>query len=318
MVVVLDTGLLPVGERIDAAQDLLADKEIPAINQLGTVAGQLWHRFTVWDLGVGVHVTQFVGTGLSVLRGDKQLRIAAPERVGLGVQLTGSGTFSHCGADQVLSVGELSLTDGTSTSDYSSTGIGGSKVVIFDYDQLALPVETVRSAATRLQSSPLYGLVTAHIAALGAEGDIEPGPARIMLKSATTQLVRALITTAAADPRQHGDLHDTLYLRIAAYVEEHLGDPGLSPDQIARAHNISVRHLYNIWSARGISLSQWIIGTRLEGAYADLARQGRAVPIAVVAHRWGFTSPAHFTRRFRAAYGMSPREWQQTNDRQAP
>ncbi|WP_458686341.1 helix-turn-helix domain-containing protein [Nocardia tengchongensis] len=318
MVVVLDTGLLPMGDRIDAAQDLLADTEIPSINRLGTVAGQLWHRFTVWDLGDGVHATQVIGTGLGVLRGAKQLRVAAPERVGIGVQLTGSGTFSHCGADQVIDVGELSLTDGTSASDYSSTGIGGTKVVIFDYNQLALPVETVRSAATRLKSSPLYGLVTAHIAALGEEGDIDPGPARIMLKSATTQLVRALITTAAADPRQHDDLHDTLYLRIAAYVEQRLRDPGLNPDQIARAHNISVRHLYNVWSARGISLSQWIIHARLEGAHADLARLGRTVPITVTAQRWGFTSPAHFARRFRAAYGMSPREWQQTNDRQTP
>ncbi|MFB8005260.1 helix-turn-helix domain-containing protein [Nocardia sp. NPDC056000] len=312
MVVVLDTGLLPASERIEAAQDLLSDTEIPSINRLGSVAGQLWHRFTVWDLGEGVHATQVVGTGLSVLRGDKQLRVAAPERVGLGVQLTGSGTFSHCGADQVIEVGELSLTDGTSVSDYSSSGIGGSKVLIFDYDQLALPIETVRSAAPRLKSSPLYGLVSAHIAALGEEGDIEPGPARIMLKSATTQLVRALITTAAADPRQHADLHDTLYLRIAAYVEQHLGDPGLNAEQIARAHNISVRHLYNVWSARGIPLSQWIISARLEGARADLARQGRTVPIAVVGRRWGFANPAHFARRFRDAYGMSPREWQQS------
>lgn len=318
MVVVLDTGLLPVRERIDAGQDLLDDNEIPSINRLGGFADQLWHRFTLWDLGTGVHVTQVVGTGLRVLRGDKQLRMAAPERVGVAVHLAGPGTFSHCGADQVVGVGDLSLTDGTSTSDLSIPGIGGVKVVIFDYDQLALPVETVRSAATRLKSSPLYGLVAAHIAALGEEGAVEPGPARIMLQSATTQLMRALITTAAADPRQREDLHDTLYLRIAAFVEERLGDPGLNPEQVARAHNISVRHLYNIWSARGVPLSQWIISARLEGAYADLARQGRAVPIAAVARRWGFTSPAHFARRFRAAYGMSPREWQQTNDRQAP
>ncbi|WP_067823464.1 helix-turn-helix domain-containing protein [Nocardia inohanensis] len=318
MVVVLDTGLLPLNERIDAGQDLLDDHEIPSINQLGAYAGQLWHRFTVWDLGLGVHVTQVVGTGLRVLRGDKQLRAAAPERVGIGVHLRGPCTFSHCGAEQVIGVGELSLTDGTSTSDLSIPGIGGAKVVIFDYEQLALPVETVRNAAPRLKSSPLYGLVAAHIAALGEEGALDPGPARIMLQSATTQLMRALITTAAADPRQQEDLHNTLYLRIAAYIEQRLWDPALNPEHIARAHNISVRHLYNIWSTRGISLSQWIIGARLEGARADLARQGRAVPITVVAHRWGFTSPAHFARRFRAAYGMSPREWQQTNDRQAP
>ncbi|MFF2198440.1 AraC family transcriptional regulator, partial [Streptomyces sp. NPDC058157] len=29
-----------------------------------------------------------------------------------------------------------------------------------------------------------------------------------------------------------------------------------------------------------------------------------------VAQRWGFVSPSHFSRAFRAAYGMTPREWQ--------
>ncbi|WSV42983.1 AraC family transcriptional regulator [Streptomyces sp. NBC_01077] len=28
-----------------------------------------------------------------------------------------------------------------------------------------------------------------------------------------------------------------------------------------------------------------------------------------MAARCGFTSPSHFTRRFRAAYGVTPREW---------
>ncbi|MFJ9520782.1 AraC family transcriptional regulator [Kitasatospora sp. NPDC101801] len=29
----------------------------------------------------------------------------------------------------------------------------------------------------------------------------------------------------------------------------------------------------------------------------------------MVARRWGFVNPAHFSRVFRAAYGVSPREW---------
>ncbi|MGW0964073.1 AraC family transcriptional regulator [Streptomyces gelaticus] len=32
--------------------------------------------------------------------------------------------------------------------------------------------------------------------------------------------------------------------------------------------------------------------------------------MAAVAQRWGFVSPSHFSRAFRATYGMSPREWQ--------
>jgi AraC-like DNA-binding protein len=53
---------------------------------------------------------------------------------------------------------------------------------------------------------------------------------------------------------------------------------------------------------------------RLEGARRDIAKDG-APGIAAVARRWGFSDPTHFGRRFRTAYGISPKEWRQV---QAP
>ncbi|MET8878043.1 helix-turn-helix transcriptional regulator [Nocardia sp. NPDC004604] len=315
MVVVLDTGSLPVAERVDAVQDAVANTEIPAINRFGAHHGELWHRLSVWDLGAGVHATRVEGTGLSVTRGPKHIRAAAPERVGLGLQLGARGRFSHCGMDAILGVGKLGLTDGTSASDYACRGIGGTKLVIIDYEQLGLRVDIVRAAVTRLEASPLYGLVIAHIAALGEEGDIPAGPAQLMLGSATTQLVRALITTAADARPQRDDLHDTLYLRMTNFAQQHLGDPTLDAEKIARAHHISLRQLYSIWAAQGVSPRQWIMTSRLEGARADLARHGTTVAVSAVARKWGFVNAAHFTRRFRDAFGISPREWQRTHNR---
>ncbi|MFI2270975.1 AraC family transcriptional regulator [Catenuloplanes sp. NPDC020197] len=31
--------------------------------------------------------------------------------------------------------------------------------------------------------------------------------------------------------------------------------------------------------------------------------------VAAVARRWGLTDAAHYSKAFRAAYGLSPREW---------
>lgn len=45
-------------------------------------------------------------------------------------------------------------------------------------------------------------------------------------------------------------------------------------------------------------------------------RGGRT--IAAVANRWGFMSATHFSRVFRAAYGMSPSEWRDTVGRGTP
>ncbi|MFC3572373.1 helix-turn-helix transcriptional regulator [Streptomyces yaanensis] len=80
---------------------------------------------------------------------------------------------------------------------------------------------------------------------------------------------------------------------------------------IADAHNMSVRYLHKLFEQEEITVSRWILRQRLERCRRDLLRAtGTAPTVARVARRWGFVSPSHFSRAFRAAYGMSPREWQ--------
>jgi AraC-like DNA-binding protein len=38
---------------------------------------------------------------------------------------------------------------------------------------------------------------------------------------------------------------------------------------------------------------------------------GQVRTIAATAHACGFTDPAHFSRRFRQTYGITPRQWQE-------
>ncbi|MFF4035109.1 helix-turn-helix domain-containing protein [Streptomyces sviceus] len=106
--------------------------------------------------------------------------------------------------------------------------------------------------------------------------------------------------------------------RILEYVELHLTDPDLSPEAIARAHHISVRYLHKLFKDEGATVGRWILRRRLEECRRDLMRYGPGSrTIAAVAGRWGFLSATHFSRVFRAAYGMSPREWRDTAGRGA-
>ncbi|MEW1777208.1 helix-turn-helix domain-containing protein [Streptomyces sp. NPDC086777] len=52
----------------------------------------------------------------------------------------------------------------------------------------------------------------------------------------------------------------------------------------------------------------------MEACRRDLAH-GEAVSLSIVAvaQGWGFTSAAHFSRVFRAAYGCPPSEWRDTH-----
>lgn len=112
--------------------------------------------------------------------------------------------------------------------------------------------------------------------------------------------------------------HSPVLARILEYVELHLTDPDLSPEVIARAHHISVRYLHKLFKDEGTTVGRWILRRRLEECRRDLMRYGRGGrTIAAVAGRWGFLSATHFSRVFRSAYGMSPREWRDTAGRGA-
>jgi len=98
--------------------------------------------------------------------------------------------------------------------------------------------------------------------------------------------------------------------RIRNHIDRRLRDPALSPEAIAKAHHISVRYLHRLFEGEGITVGRLIQQRRLEECARELARRGRTIPtVSAVAQRWGFVSPSHFSRAFRATYGVSPREW---------
>ena len=237
------------------------------------------------------------------------------EAVSFGTQLSGQTIKTIGERCQVFSPGEISLTDFSSPFQWRSADASTTMSLRFTYAGLCLPPEAIRSAAGDLATSPLYELFQTHVLQLYRllEGDI-PASAAESLGSATLELARAVIATVGRDDLARNDVaNEALVTRIEAYVQQHLADPALSPESIAQAHHISVRQLYKLWSDKELGLAEWIMRGRLEGARRDIARGG-SPGIGAVARGWGFSDATHFGRRFRAAYGISPREWRRVHD----
>jgi len=95
--------------------------------------------------------------------------------------------------------------------------------------------------------------------------------------------------------------------RVRQLIALHYHDPALSPSLIAARMGISARTLHAHMALHGTSFGAELMGYRLERAHALLrgARMG-ATTVMEVAVRCGFVSAAHFSRRFRARYGVSP------------
>lgn len=101
-----------------------------------------------------------------------------------------------------------------------------------------------------------------------------------------------------------------LVLTIRSFIGSNLHDPRLTPGAVAAAHHISARHLHRLFHQEGTTVAALIRNLRLERACRDLVDPRLAdTPVHTIAARCGFGAPAHFSRVFRAAQGMSPRDF---------
>ncbi len=99
-------------------------------------------------------------------------------------------------------------------------------------------------------------------------------------------------------------------LRIINYIEAHLGDPDLTPMRVADACKMTARYLHHLFSQESETVARYILRRRLEECSRALklpTQQARTV--TSIAFDFGFNSPTHFGRVFRARYGVTPREY---------
>lgn len=105
-------------------------------------------------------------------------------------------------------------------------------------------------------------------------------------------------------------MRETLRDRIKAYIVANIRDPDLSIDKIARHFSCSKRNLHKVFRDEGSTLNKFLWSIRLErcrDALRDESLCNRS--ITEIAYMWGFNNSSHFSRVFRAQFGISPREF---------
>ncbi len=173
------------------------------------------------------------------------------------------------------------------------------------------------SDVQRITASPLRpdqalgGLLSVLLSGLADNAaSYRPHTGELLARNVADLLTVLAGERAGRPPQQSPSGDATTVLRIKAFIGRHLADPGLTPEAVARAHHISVRYLHKLFESEDTTVSRWIRGRRLEACRKELTgRRAADTTIAAVAHRWGFANAAHFSRVFRAAYGMTPTQW---------
>lgn len=230
---------------------------------------------------------------------------------------SGSVSFHGGGVTQRARAGEMALT--RSCSPFVAEcfpGAGGwheALHVIFEADLLRGESEPGMNTwpAGRGALAIAAGLFTD---AFENEGALQPASSARLAEAALQLVERGIAGSAAvADlPERAGEqrLRD-----ILRFIDVQLTNPTLSRAMTAQHCRVSERHLATLLERQGTTFSEIVWRRRIERARQWLTADDAVdVTIAEIAYGLGFKSPAHFTRKFRQTYGVSPRMFRAGGD----
>lgn len=100
--------------------------------------------------------------------------------------------------------------------------------------------------------------------------------------------------------------------QVVDYVEAYLTED-LSLNDLALVAGISKFHFTRLFKqAFGLTPHRYLMKRRVERAALALKDDGEGGAIAPIAHQFGFTDQSHFTRVFKQAKGMTPKQFLKT------
>lgn len=179
-------------------------------------------------------------------------------------------------------------------------------VLTWPRDRVDLDADVSRGATARpLGGGPLGGIVGRMLADT-VLAPPEPAGGRRLADE-----LSALVGTT------FGGLHDgealsaagaaDLRCRVATYVADHVEDPDLDVDDVARAHFVSVRTLHRAFAGADMTVGSLIRRLRLAHARHRLIdpRDGD-LSVTEIAHACGFADLPTFSRGFKHEYQESP------------
>ncbi len=262
----------------------------------------------------GIDIARISSNADKITRSRTQVANTNDSYCFLIAQISGRSMMRQNGHEVFLEKNDITLIDSGRPSDFRFDGISTQLSV-------HLPRKTVenklrgRNIPCAMQIPDKTGLgaiVTNFVTHLYDRAEHFSATQATGLRDAVLDLTYAAIledTPLAHDPTvSQATLSQIIH--VQNFILARLPDPTLTPSSVAAAYGISTRHLHRNFNRIGTSVGEWIRQRRLEKCREDLADQRFAGHgIIQIAFHWGFNDASHFSRAFKAEFGLSPREF---------
>lgn len=287
-------------------------------------------RATHYAYGIGAGTLNLV-TAQShlVQKGRAEIAASSEDCYYLNFQMAGECRIAQNGADIVLGPGDVGLFDSSRSFSLHHERFPELKVA-----SLMLPKQSFGNYSPNpqqrtpelLSRHPVYGRLIAEAmqtlvetAAAGTHADLEDLQ---MLIASLVELagrpasgpdsasIRSGLGTRTNTPSDEGARRAAQLLRIKRIIRARCTTPGYSVAACAAEAGLSERYIHRLFAGDEDSFGTYLINQRLNAATGMLRHPGSAhLPLSTIALETGFADPSHFTRAFRARYGMTPGDW---------
>lgn len=256
-----------------------------------------------------IMVSHVATSGIAVDRTARQAAHANSDDIHLTFQLGAPGVVRQDGREVRVAAGSVTTyaTDRAYQLDYSAPG-QRQLLVQVSKRALGIPVELVELSCERLLVTAPGAADTLLATLEETRGSTEPAGTAETVRDLAGTMIRSSLAGTRILPTTRGGMLAT----VRSFMRGNLHAADLDVTQIAEAHYISRRFLYELFEPLEETPAEYLRRLRLHRAAALLAAPGSRVTITEVAESCGFGDPTTFTRAFHREFGMLPREYRAT------
>jgi AraC-like DNA-binding protein len=303
------TEALPPNRQFDAWREVIVDAhlswDIPKIACERFPAHMHQHRID------GLRLTDCTASA-RVSGSRTRAQIAHDDEAYLTVVMIaqGSETLSFGGdREMCLTEGMFTLWDSTRPMAFTTGDSLRQMSLLVPEAQLLRRIPRVRDLVGRPMDGRhgVGGLFMDHFRALMQRLGELPASNRNTVLEATLDLLTLCLGEhpALPAPRQR----QLTLEQVKNHIEAHLTDPSLGVAALARRFRMTERNIHKLFEETGATVSAHIRARRLAMCRRDLEGTTLAArQIGEIASHWGFADASHFSKVFRAAYGLSPKD----------
>jgi AraC family transcriptional regulator, positive regulator of tynA and feaB len=260
-----------------------------------------------------VGLVLFSNSPMGVSRTPRQIAQAISDELFVCRQMSGLLALEQNGRETATEAGDVTLID--PLIPYRGKFSRDSNVLVLRVPRRALEARVggtremvLRSikpsqAASSLLSS-FAAMLPPHV------GRMSPVVENLAKEHVLDLLAVSLTTAMGTRTPRISSAHSFALMNVRAAIEARLTDPMLDASAVAAAAGISVRYANSVLAREDTSIMRLILARRLarcQEALRDPSQAHRT--LSEIAYGWGFSDMTHFSRRFRAAYGVLPSEY---------